>query len=73
MQKIAKVYANKKNCKKELQKAIKTNLKEFKNPKQAIAISYAQLYKVEPNCGKHLRGKRPIKKKATKKKVTKKK
>ena len=50
------------SCRERLQKKIRTNMHEYANPKQAIAISYSQVLKASPHCKPQLRRKSPVKK-----------
>ena len=63
-----------KKCLKEFEKKKKTNLEEYKkgkyvNNKQALAVTYSQVFKKNPKCEKYISSKKT---KSQKKKVTKK-
>jgi hypothetical protein len=58
-------------CKQALQNKIRINMKEYENPKQAIAVSYSQILKSKPHCKPHLKRKTPIKKSVCKSSVKK--
>lgn len=45
----------KKTCKNYLKKKINKNIKEYRNRKQSIAISYSQVKKEHPACKRVLR------------------
>ena len=67
-----KLKQDEKKCLKEFEKKIKINLKEYKNGtyvsnKQALAVTYSQIFKKNPKCKKYI-GSNNIKSKSQKKK-----
>lgn len=49
------------SCRERLQQKIRANMREYANPKQAIAIAYSQVLKASPRCKSHLKRKTPAK------------